>query len=325
MRDTFSDESFVNTTSHLRLSVLVPTYRRVDDLKRCLAALAAQRRPADEIIVVVRDTDRETLESLEASGHDLRIVAVTKPGQVAALNRGLDAVCGDVVAITDDDAAPHQDWLERIERHFLNDRTVGGVGGRDYVAGEPPNQEQHVVGKLYWYGRMVGNHHLGVGGPRDVDFLKGANMSYRTAALCEDHFDVRLRGSGAQVHNELGIGFVLSRRGWRLLYDPAVAVDHYPSVRHDADQRGATGKQSMEDRCYNAAISLTEHLSWHGRIAYLIYSISVGSRARPGLLQCLRLMVIERSSLWGLLIPAWRGHMSGWWDALHNRAQGSRG
>jgi hypothetical protein len=107
---------------------------------------------------------------------------------------------------------------------------------------------------------MVGNHHLGVGGPRYVDFLKGANMSYRTAALCEDHFDVRLRGSGAQVHNELGIGFVLSRRGWRLLYDPAVAVDHYPSVRHDADQRGATGKQSMEDRCYNAAISLTEHL-----------------------------------------------------------------
>jgi len=316
----------VRDTSRLRLSVLVPTYRRIDDLKRCLVALAAQRRFADEIIMVLRDTDQETSEWLKALEHKpphLRMVTVTEPGQVAALNRGLDEVSGDVVAITDDDAAPHPDWLERVERHFFNDGAIGGVGGRDYVAGEPPGREQHLVGKLYWYGRIVGNHHLGVGGPRYVDFLKGANMSYRTAALRERRFDVRLRGSGAQVHNELGIGFALARRGWRLLYDPAVAVDHYPSVRHDADQRGGTSKQSMEHRCYNAAVSLTEHLTWAGRVAYLIYGITVGSRARPGLIQCVRLTVVERRSLWRLLMPAWRGHVSGWWDAVRSRPENS--
>jgi len=317
-------KSFVSDTSSLRLSVLVPTYRRLDDLKRCLAALAAQRRLADEIIVVLRDTDSETsewLQALERKPPQLLMVTVTEPGQVAALNRGLDAVSGDVVAITDDDAAPRRDWLERIERHFLSDGSIGGVGGRDYVAGEPPNQDQRVVGKLYWYGRMVGNHHLGAGGARYVDFLKGANMSYRRAALGEHRFDVRLRGTGAQAHNELGIAFELVRRGWRLLYDPAVAVDHYPSVRHDNDQRGRVGKKAVEDHSYNAALGLTKHLSWYGRIAYLFYGVAIGSRARPGLVQCVRITAVKRRGLWHLLLPTLRGHISGWSDAMRRTTE----
>jgi hypothetical protein len=45
---------------------------------------------------------------------------------------------------------------------------------------------------------LIGNHHLGVGEPREVDVLKGVNMSYRRTAIADIHFDERMRGTGAQ-------------------------------------------------------------------------------------------------------------------------------
>ena len=63
----------------------------------------------------------------------MRTVKVNVPGQVAALNAGLDKTQGEIIAITDDDAAPHVDWLERIEARYLADKAIGGVGGRDFL------------------------------------------------------------------------------------------------------------------------------------------------------------------------------------------------
>ncbi len=303
----------------LTLSVLVPTYRRAADLERCLRALGEQARPAEEVVVVARRDDAATLELLARFTDGplpLKVVLVDEPGQVAALNAGLDRVTGDVVAITDDDAAPHADWLARIERRFLDDPTLAGVGGRDFVQGQAEERERRNVGRLSWYGRMVGNHHLGTGPASYVQFLKGANMSYRRSALGTIRFDKNLRGSGAQVHNELGIAFALQRRGWRLLYDPAVAVDHYPGQRHDEDQRDRIVLRAYENRCYNAALSVTRHLAWPNRFAYLVYGIVLGARERPGLLQMLRQTLLERRNRWPVFIPAQRGHLQGWWDAI---------
>ncbi|MCJ8281094.1 MAG: glycosyltransferase, partial [Rivularia sp. ALOHA_DT_140] len=50
----------------MSIAVIVPTYRRSQDLARCLKALQNQTRPADEVIVVVRDTDTETWSFLTA-------------------------------------------------------------------------------------------------------------------------------------------------------------------------------------------------------------------------------------------------------------------
>ncbi|MDB9379712.1 glycosyltransferase family 2 protein, partial [Nodularia sphaerocarpa] len=107
----------------MRNTVLIPTYRRPLDLSRCLLALQAQTKPVDQLIIVVRDTDTETWEFL-AEFHlqnflPIQTVKVTQTGVVAALNAGLAEVEGDIFSITDDDAAPHPDWLEKINAHFI--------------------------------------------------------------------------------------------------------------------------------------------------------------------------------------------------------------
>ncbi len=281
----------------MRISVLIPSYRRPHDLARCLSALAAQIRVADQVLVVVRTGDLETLSVVREWENRLPIqrVEVQLTGQVCALNAGLAVCASDVVAITDDDAAPRPDWLERIEAHFTADPKLGGLGGRDWVHenGGVVTAEAKRVGRFSWYGRAIGNHHLGAGPAREVDFLKGANCSFRIAAIGRNGFDVRLRGSGAQVHNDLAVSLAVQRKGWKIVYDPAVAVDHFPAQRFDEDDRNKFDAAAAANRIYNFRLAVTSGLpAWRCWPA-LLWFHAIGTKPSPGILRVL-VMFLKR-------------------------------
>ena len=91
----------------MRVSAIVPTFRRPNGLRHALASLRAQRYPDWEAIVV-DDGDGEGVEAVRA-WRDPRIVTLRNPGrgQVDARNWAVEAARGDVVLWLDDD-----DWLE---------------------------------------------------------------------------------------------------------------------------------------------------------------------------------------------------------------------
>jgi glycosyltransferase involved in cell wall biosynthesis len=279
----------------MKISVIVPTYRRPKDLARCLTALCHQTRLANEVLVVVRDTDAETWIFLETLNIDLLVmhIKVVAPGVVEAMNAGLDAASGEIVAFTDDDAAPHHDWLERIEAHFLSNDRLGGVGGRDWVHCGTELQElgeSSVVGQVQWFGRVIGNHHIGVGKSREVDVLKGVNMSFRRSAIEHLRFDRRMRGTGAQVHFELAFTLSLRREGWTIIYDPMLGVDHYPAQRFDEDQRNQFNQVALINEVHNETLALLDHLTPARRFAFIVWAIFAGTRKKPGFLQWIRLL-----------------------------------
>ncbi len=294
----------------MRIAVLVPTYRRPDDLTRCLRALEAQRRGADRVLVVHRADDDASREVADAFAERLPLesVVVERGGQVAALNAGLERVVEDVVAITDDDAAPHPDWLERIEAQYARSSEIGAVGGRDHVMNET-NTETSVVGVMTAYGKTIGNHHRGTGGARDVDFLKGANMTYRVSALDGRRFDERLRGTGAQIHNDLAFSLGMRASGRRVVYDPAIAVDHYPAERFDEDGRNERTLLAIENAAYNESLVISEYLRPSRRAAYRLWSFAVGTRVAPGLVQCVR-FAFARTNVWRRFLAVQRGRFA---------------
>jgi glycosyltransferase involved in cell wall biosynthesis len=299
------------------LSVIIPTYKRVKDVQCCLEALTKQIRLADEVIIVVRDTDVETLEFLESYDDFVLqpiVLKVNIPGVIAAMNLGLECASGDILAFTDDDAAPHIDWLARIEAHFLSNDTVGGVGGRDlmYINDQLIEGQKKVVGKLQWFGRAIGNHHLGIGEPREVDILKGVNMSFRRQAIKGMRFDERLLGTGAQVHFEISFCLNLKRAGWTLIYDPAVAVDHFWGKRFDEDQRFVFNEIAEINKIHNETLILLEHLSGIQKVVYLCWAALIGTRASFGLLQWLRFLPNDNVLATKKLITSWQGHKAGW-------------
>ncbi|MBW4418221.1 MAG: glycosyltransferase [Myxacorys californica WJT36-NPBG1] len=313
------------------ISVIIPSYRRPNDLNRCLNALKQQIRPVDEVIVVVRDTDAPTwrwLESFDTGLLNLRSVTVSVPGVIAAMNAGLDNATGDIIAFTDDDAAPHTDWLARIEAHYLADPSVGGVGGRDWVyhGTRLEGGSAQTVGQVQWFGRVIGNHHIGVGGDREVDVLKGVNMSFRKSAInalatsagsTSLHFDDRLKGTGAQVHFEIAFSLAVKRRGWKLIYDPAVAVDHYPAHRFDEDQRAHFNALAWSNQAHNEVVVVLDHLSVLQRLVYWLWMTLVGTRDNRGIVQLVRFLPQEKQLAVQKWLASHRGRSQGWQTWRH--------
>lgn len=314
----------------MSITVIVPTYRRPQDLARCLEAVKNQTRSVDEIIVTVRDTDSETwafLQKFDRQSLPLRIVTVKVTGVVAAMNAGLDVARGDIISFTDDDAAPHTDWLARIEAHFLADKLVGGVGGRDilYQNGRLVQGQKKVVGKVQWFGRAIGNHHLGFGEAREVDILKGVNMSFRREAIGEMRFDRRMKGTGAQVHFELAFCLALKHKGWKLIYDPNVLVDHYSAQRFDEDSREERFSElAALNRVHNESLILLENLSPLRRTVFILWVVLLGTRANRGLVQSLRFLPHEGLLAATKLLVSYQGLWEGWQTWRQTRIENTK-
>lgn len=310
----------------MTISVMIPTYRRPQDLARCLKALEQQTRKPEQVVVVVRDTDTESwsfLQDYHPQGFSLEAATVKVPGVVAAMNVGLDTARGDIIAITDDDAAPHPDWLARIEAHFVSDPRIGGVGGRDlvYVNNELIYKgESKVVGKLQWYGRVIGDHHKGIGAAREVDVLKGVNMAYRRSAIAHLHFDERMLGTGAQVHFELAFSLALRSQGWKLIYDPLIIVDHYPAQRFDEDQRNNFNHLAWKNAVHNETLALLEYLPPLRLVVFILWATLVGTRKAFGLLQLLRFLPKEKTLAWQKWLASMQGRTQAWqtWLSHHS-------
>jgi glycosyltransferase involved in cell wall biosynthesis len=302
----------------MTISVMIPTYRRPQDLARCLKALEQQTRKPEQVVVVVRDTDTDTwsfLQDYHPQAFNLEAATVKVPGVVAAMNVGLDAARGDMIAITDDDAAPHPDWLARIEAHFLSDTRIGGVGGRDlvYVGNELIYKgDSEIVGKLQWHGRVIGNHHKGMGAAREVDVLKGVNMAYRQSAIAGLRFDERMLGTGAQVHFELAFSLALRSQGWKLIYDPLIAVDHYPAQRFDEDQRNNFNHLAWKNAVHNETLALLEYLPPLRLVVFMLWATLVGTRTAFGLLQLLRFLPKEKTLAWQKWLASMQGRTQAW-------------
>lgn len=290
--------------AELTCGVVVPSYRRPEVLRQCLDALLDQELPPQEIVVVAHIDDTDThavVADAQRRAETVALVTVDRPGTVHALETGTHHARADVVAFTDDDARPHRDWVRRLRATFIGDAAIAGVGGRDVHVGAPNGDvaDKQTVGRLAWFGRLTGNHHVGVGPPRDVHVLKGVNCAYRRSVLEEVAYDQRLHGQGGH-HHELALGLAIVRRGGRLVYDPEIRVDHEEAPRTDAPRVGVCDVQDrdMANAAFNEALSLNEHLSGARRLVYRVWSELVGHRDSPGLLQAIRFTTTLGRTSW---------------------------
>jgi len=117
------------------VSVVIPTYRRTDLLKRCVKALLLQKFPKDqfEIIVVSDGPDADTGRIFdEWAGYDhpaIRFMPMDeKKGPAAARNYGWLNARGHIIAFTDDDCIPDSHWLDAIVRNCNPDENIALTG-----------------------------------------------------------------------------------------------------------------------------------------------------------------------------------------------------
>ena len=296
--------------------VVVPTFARPHDLARCLDALGRQRRAFDEIVVATRADDPEAARVARDAPTPCTVLEVVAHGALAAMAAGARATRADVICFTDDDAVPPEDWLERLAAAFEAAELVGGVGGRDEIVvdGRVADDEPRTrdVGRVAWFGRHVGGHHLGEGPARDVAFLKGVNCAYRRRAL---GLPVGLRGSGAQVHFEVAVGRHAHALGYRLLYDPTITVAHLPATRQGADQRDAPTSEAVRDAAYNLVVAIGGATG----LVRVAYATLVGDRGAPGVARALLAFLRGDAETARRLRASVAGSLEGGWAILRRR------
>ena len=306
------------------IGVLIASYKRPASLVACLESLTRQTQSPREVIVVLRKDDLESQLAVSElkTALPIRVVFAPPTGLVGARNAGLDACASDVLAIIDDDTKPHSEWLQRVLARFAEDSALGGLGGRDRCFdGESfDDRKEEVVGRIQWYGRMIGNHHLGFGDIREVDFLKGANMSFRAEAFADLRFDSRLKGRGQQAREDSAFSIAVKAAGWKLAYDPAAVVDHFPAfrdeARHHAYVQALTDETLFRDFAYNDTLSMWLALNGIRKVAFMAWTVLVGTCVCPGLVQAVRFTPRLRGVSWHRFYVAQQGKFEAFRDLL---------
>lgn len=105
----------------LRISVVVLNWNGRHHLEICLPALAAQTRPADQVIVVDNHSTRDDSLAFLAAEHPwVRVVALPENrGFAGGNNAALPFTRGDAVVLLNNDTRPEPDFLEQLERCAL--------------------------------------------------------------------------------------------------------------------------------------------------------------------------------------------------------------
>lgn len=111
-------------------SIVVPTYRRPETLRRCLAALARLDPAGPGFEILVADDGGAAVpdeRALAAAG--ARLLRLPHAGPGAARNAGARAARGRWLAFTDDDCEPRPEWLSGFARTFAL-HPGAALGGR---------------------------------------------------------------------------------------------------------------------------------------------------------------------------------------------------
>ena len=220
-----------------RATVAVCTRDRTDDLRRCLAALEAMPDDGQELVVVDNAPATESTRELVAEHPRVRYVREERPGLDVARNRALREARHDVVAFTDDDAAPDPRWLRTLLRNFDDPLVMAAAGATMALELETDAQVhfQRYGGFVRGFRRVVydgGRHDPLLGWHAGA----GVNMALRRSVVdAVGPFDEALdAGTPTHAGGDSDMFRRILAAGWRIVYDPE-ALNWHRHRRTDAE------------------------------------------------------------------------------------------
>lgn len=212
----------------VQLSVVIPTYRRPELLRRCLDALVEQDLAAERFEVVVVDDGSGDATSEVLAGTDGNVTALTQPanaGPAAARNRGIRAASGELVLFLDDDVVAAPDLLStHLALHdAASDPTLGILGRVDWhpsIESTPFMRWLDRSGLQFAYDTWLRE------GPVDPPYAAfyTANLSvHRELLVAAGGFDERFPYAAFE---DMELAFRLTKRGFRMDYRPQARAFH---------------------------------------------------------------------------------------------------
>lgn len=241
-----------------QLSVIICTYNRAKELKRCLDSLAKQSFKNFEVIII--DGNKKRNIELKKFGHlKIKRFIYTEKELAKVRDLGWRKAKGEVVSWIDDDVIVFKDWAKNIVEIFDQNPGIGGVTGPTIV---PENLLRNrdifwfynrsgiwkilarfwnwffLEGKMYEPGKLLKSGAWSPGSNfksclntkelQDVDYLEACNISLRKDLVKKaGGFDLEYKG--VAEWSELDLAIKVKNLGYRLIFSPKVKTTHYIS------------------------------------------------------------------------------------------------
>ncbi|HXN08725.1 MAG TPA: glycosyltransferase, partial [Candidatus Acidoferrales bacterium] len=216
--------------SPLEISVVMPTYNRIDTLREVLPTLLDQTLPAAAYEIVVADsqstdgTAEYVRDICQRDNERVRYIPGAYSGRGAARNAGIEAARAPVVLFTDADILASPTLLER---HVMGHRIHAGkrtaiVGCELQVRSLDDYRQQRDNPASRRPLHPATRRRLGW-----LYFLTGNASVRREDLLRVGSFDEQFTGYG---HEDLELGYRLQKDGVEILYDPEAVNYHWHPV-----------------------------------------------------------------------------------------------
>lgn len=214
----------------LKLSVVIPTLGRSQELIDTVSSLLKQTRLPDEIVIL--DQNQPSLKEVDAFLAKIALVKHFKgesPGVAINYNRCLMRATGDVVLYLDDDIIPDSHLVEMHLENYLEEGKdaspqLGGVAGRvEQPQGDLPPDQIREFGTYHSFsGRITAR--FNATRKAQVAIAPGGNMSFYRRILLETRgFDEGFGGNGYFFETD---GSLRVSSQYRIVFEPRATLKH---------------------------------------------------------------------------------------------------
>jgi GT2 family glycosyltransferase len=206
------------------LSVVLPTFNRLSQLKRVLAALERQTFPADRFEVVVvadgcTDGTNEYLRSLRTP-FELVLSSQDNQGVAMARNRGVAHARADLILFLDDDVVPVPEWIAEHMQVLRQDDQVVVLGPM------LPPPDVKLAPWVRWEERMLEKQYQdmieGRWQPTARQFYTGNTSLAKRHIVAAGGFDPRFHRA-----EDVELAYRLKDLGLRFVFNPKAVGYHY--------------------------------------------------------------------------------------------------
>jgi GT2 family glycosyltransferase len=207
------------------ISVVIPVWNGRRWLDGCLGSLAAQTLAPREVIAVDNGSSDGSVSHLRATHPEVRVLELSaNTGFAHAVNRGIEAAGGELVALLNTDVVLESDWLERMSSVLVSDPGAASVTGkllelgddtRVYDAGDVLRRD----GACEQRGRFCADDGSWDQPGEVFGACAAAAVYRRDPVLALGGFDERYFA----YLEDVDLALALRLAGWRCRYEPAVA------------------------------------------------------------------------------------------------------